>query len=91
MAIGRPSILIPIKNSIGNHQYLNAKMLDDHKAAWIINEREFNPSNCAKLLQELLQDQDKLTFAASNARALYINASDKLANIIINFCKYGYI
>jgi len=91
MAIGRPSILIPIKNSIGNHQYLNAKMLDYHKAAWIINEREFNPSNCAKLLQELLQDQDKLTFAASNARALYINASDKLANIIINFCKYGYI
>lgn len=91
MAIGRPSILIPIKNSIGNHQYLNAKMLEDHKAAWIINEQDFNPGDCAKLLEKLLNDQDELIFAANNTRALYINANAKLADIIIKFCKYGYV
>ena len=90
-AIGRPSVLVPIKNSIGNHQYLNAKMLESNKAAWLINEQEFNPDSCAKLLQELLQDQDKLIFAANNSRALYTNANVKLANIVVNFCRYGHI
>ncbi len=91
IAIGRPAIFVPIHHSIGNHQYLNAKILKDNGAAWLINEPEFTAENCANLLSELIKNPDRLSSAASNARMLYNNSSDRLVDIIINFCRYGHI
>jgi UDP-N-acetylglucosamine--N-acetylmuramyl-(pentapeptide) pyrophosphoryl-undecaprenol N-acetylglucosamine transferase len=91
ITIGRPTIFIPIQRSIGNHQYLNAKMLVDNEAAWIINEPEFTANNFANLLQELINNSTMLINAANNAKALYDNASDRLVDCIINFCRYKHI
>lgn len=92
MAIGRPAIFIPIEKSSGNHQYINAKTMEDSGAAWIIKEPEFSAETCAALLQDLLNNKTKkLASASINARALYSDAGDRLTNMILNFCQYGHV
>lgn len=51
-----PALFIPIKNSPDNHQYLNAKFLEDHKAAIILEEDALNPEILRKTLTSLEND-----------------------------------
>ena len=48
---GIASILIPFPYAVDNHQYYNAKILEDKKAAYIVNENEIE----SKILQVLLK------------------------------------
>lgn len=87
IAIGRPTIFIPIQRSIGNHQFLNAKVLADKEAAWIINEPELSPEFCTNLLGKLLKNPDLLTKAAHNSKSLYNTADDNLVDLVLDCCK----
>ena len=51
MEAGIASILIPFPYAVDNHQYYNAKILEDKKAAYIVNENEIE----SKILQVLLK------------------------------------
>ena len=50
-----PSIIIPLPNSIYNHQYYNAKYLSDMNAAILLDEKNFNIDTTFKILKELME------------------------------------
>ena len=79
---GIASILIPFPYAVDNHQYHNAKILEDKKSAMIINENEINN----KLLQILLKLNRKECFLmALRAKKNKLNLN--VANEIYSYCK----
>jgi len=67
---GRPSLLIPLPNSIDNHQALNGRELMDAGGAWVLEEQDLTVASLAKSLTELLENPGCLSAAAAKAKAL---------------------
>ena len=57
-SIGIPSILVPSPYVTHNHQYLNAKELEDKKACIILEEDNFDSNNLIELIDKVLNDKD---------------------------------
>ena len=57
-AIGLPSILVPSPYVTNNHQYKNAKELEDAGATKIITEEEFNTNMVIKEIDNILNNSD---------------------------------
>ena len=68
--VGVPSILIPFPYAAENHQYYNAKTLEDVQAAKIIEEKELSKEKLQETLQQLLADDKVLEQMAQNAKKL---------------------
>merc|ERR1711991_112561 len=49
-----PSIIIPLKNSMDNHQEINSKIINDNKLGWVINEDDFKNETFIKLIEGLI-------------------------------------
>jgi UDP-N-acetylglucosamine--N-acetylmuramyl-(pentapeptide) pyrophosphoryl-undecaprenol N-acetylglucosamine transferase len=80
---GRPSILVPLPFAAMDHQFYNAKILQDKNAAWLIKQDDFTVSKLKDLIESFLQNPSLLTNAAENAKALYNPALEgKLSNIV---------
>lgn len=80
---GRPAILVPIPNSIFDHQLINAKKLTEAGAAWLLEQKEFTPERLSQLLMKLFSDTESLESAASKAKALGEPlAVEKLADLV---------
>ncbi len=58
-AIGVPSILVPSPYVTNNHQYKNAKELENSGAGIILEEKDFNSKNLLKEIDKLLNN-DKI-------------------------------
>lgn len=86
IAAARPSVLVPIAVSNHNHQLLNAKILEDNKAGWILEEKNFTPKSLADLLTYLLSNSGVLVKASSNARSLFIDSNKNMIELIEEFC-----
>lgn len=86
IAAGRPAILVPIAISNENHQFLNAKVLSDNSAAWILEEREFNDESLSKKLTYLLSNPSSLKEASANARSLFTDSNKNMLELIEKFC-----
>lgn len=56
-AIGLPSILVPSPYVTNNHQYLNAKELEDAGAAKLITEEDFSMNTVISAIDQILDDQ----------------------------------
>lgn len=56
-AIGLPSILVPSPYVTNNHQYLNAKELEENGASKIVNESEFNSTVIIPLIDTILNNK----------------------------------
>lgn len=56
---GIPSILVPSPYVTNNHQYKNAKELEDNNACVILEESNFNKDNLIPLIDDILNDKDK--------------------------------
>ena len=67
---GKPSILIPLKSSAGNHQLKNAKSLSENGAAVMIEERTFDESEFVELIKNVINSEKKLKKMASNCKQL---------------------
>ena len=79
---GIASILIPFPHAVDNHQYHNGKILEDKKAAYIINENEIEN----KLLQILLKiDRKECFLMALKAQKDKLNTN--VANKIYSYCE----
>ena len=79
---GIASILIPFPYAIDNHQYYNAKILEDKKAAYIINENDISK----KLVEILLKINRKKCFLmALNAQKDKL--SSNVTHKIYSYCK----
>lgn len=81
MAIGRPSILIPYPNATENHQYYNAKTLQDADAAILKEDKELTGKWLIEEVEKLYHDTQRLTEMRVNARRL---AKTDAADVILS-------
>ncbi|NNU15049.1 UDP-N-acetylglucosamine--N-acetylmuramyl-(pentapeptide) pyrophosphoryl-undecaprenol N-acetylglucosamine transferase [Parvularcula sp. ZS-1/3] len=66
--IGRPSLLVPLKIAMDDHQRMNATVLTDVGAAELILEDDLSVDNAAKTLEAVLSDTTRLTSMADAAK-----------------------
>lgn len=59
-ARGVPSILVPSPNVVHNHQYYNARLLEEQGAARIIEEKDFSAYTFSQQVRFLLEHEKKL-------------------------------
>ena len=84
LASRRPSILIPLPNSLDNHQFQNACELTNHKASHLIEQKDFSANNFSKVLKEYILNKQLLLEMANNARLIYKGASsEKIINLVL--------
>ncbi len=77
-ALGLPAIIIPSPNVTENHQYLNAKVLADHKAAVVFKEAELKAAKLAETVVSLIDSESKLKLMAAASRSMGIpDAAEK--------------
>lgn len=83
-AAGRPAVLVPLPNSIDDHQMANARALTGAGGGWLLPESALSPSALAKILEEALADPARLETAAAAAKSLgKRDAADRLADLVI--------
>ena len=84
MAVGKASILIPFSNAAENHQYKNAKVLADQKAAVLLSEKKIDSITCVKTIIKLINDKITLKEMGSKAKSMSkSNAKELISNKII--------
>lgn len=84
-AAGRPSILVPLPNSMDNHQYYNALAIEETGGAWMMPQEGFTATALSSRIETFLSLPDNLAKAAEAARnAGRINASADLAALALN-------
>ncbi len=81
MAIGRPSVLIPYPNATENHQYYNAKTLQDADAAILREDKNLDGKWLINEVEQLCHDTARLTAMGVNARKL---AKTDAADVILS-------
>lgn len=74
-AIGLPSILVPSPYVTNNHQYKNAKELEEKGACVIVTEEEFSSDVILSRIDEILFDSKKYEEMAKKSRELGIDDS----------------
>lgn len=80
---GRPAIFVPYPHAKDNHQYFNAKTIEDAGGGWIIVQDKFTPDNLKSQLETLLSAPEKLRNAAENAAKVgRPEATKKLADLV---------
>jgi UDP-N-acetylglucosamine--N-acetylmuramyl-(pentapeptide) pyrophosphoryl-undecaprenol N-acetylglucosamine transferase len=83
MAIGRPSILVPLPGALDDNQTPNADILARAGAGWRFAQSELDPDRLAKLLIGIFGDPIDLARRAAAAHALATpNAASKLADVV---------
>ena len=89
-ACGRPALMIPLPNSIDDHQRANARSLADKGAGWVLDEKDCTPESLAQRLTAILADRDGLQLAAEKARSLArTDAAERLADVVENLAGEG--
>ena len=72
---GKAAILIPYPFAAENHQYDNARFLEKHGGAIILDNADCSQENFAKLIDELLFTPDKLTGMSEKSRSAHTHDS----------------
>jgi len=67
-AVGKPSILLPLKNSAQNHQVRNAYAFAENKAAVVLEEANFKSHFLLETIRRLLSQPKKLKEMARAAK-----------------------
>ena len=81
--IGRPSILVPLKIAMDNHQTLNAQALVEAGGAEMILEPEFDGQSLSALLTKLFNNPQDLARRAASARTTgRPDATSALADLV---------
>jgi len=79
-----PFVAVPIPNSIGNHQYLNAKYYEKEGNCWLLEQKNFNSKNLFKLIIDIVKDKKKLENFRNNMKK---NDNKNTCNNIENIIK----
>jgi len=86
--MGKPSLLVPLKIAMDDHQTVNAASLMRLDAADILPESEFTPERVKTTLEARLNDSNWLERAARQARlAGRPDAATELAELVISAVK----
>lgn len=82
-AAKKPMILIPFAQAADNHQEKNARHLEKHGAAVVVNESEFTINKINEILKNLIDSQTTLKKMSENAAALAVlDATKNLASLV---------
>jgi UDP-N-acetylglucosamine--N-acetylmuramyl-(pentapeptide) pyrophosphoryl-undecaprenol N-acetylglucosamine transferase len=82
-AVGRPSVLIPLKVALDDDQGENARLLVEAGAAEMLREDVLTVESLANLIQTLVADPARLAKMASAAKSVArIDAADRLADLV---------
>lgn len=82
-ALGLPAILVPSPNVVNNHQFHNAKLLSDRKAALLVEEKDFNEHVLAQRVKELTAFPQKLAQMAGCSKSLgVVDAAERLYKVL---------
>lgn len=77
--LGKPSILIPLPNVSHDHQFYNAKVLENIDAAKIILNDSLEEKNLNSAIREIVIDQEKKNKMGENAlKVATTDAEDKI-------------
>jgi UDP-N-acetylglucosamine--N-acetylmuramyl-(pentapeptide) pyrophosphoryl-undecaprenol N-acetylglucosamine transferase len=88
--IGRPSILVPLPQSLDGDQAANAVNLEAIGAAIVIPQPEFTPERLADEIAKRLRDPQGLTRAAEAAKSAGVpDAADRLATLVLDVAGAG--
>lgn len=68
--IGVPSILIPFPYAAENHQYFNAKTLEDIGAGMVIEEKDLTTQLLKEKINEVIDDDEKIKQMSLNAKKI---------------------
>ncbi|MCH2037143.1 MAG: undecaprenyldiphospho-muramoylpentapeptide beta-N-acetylglucosaminyltransferase [Rickettsiales bacterium] len=83
MVAGRPAIMVPYPYATGNHQYFNAKGIEEKHGGWIFDQSDFTVERLHETLEKLFQDKESLPQYAKNMKSLGIQDSAKqLADMV---------
>src|SRR5581483_8236715 len=83
-ASGRPALMIPLPNSIDDHQMANAQSIAGEGGGWVMSESAFTTENVAERLASILSDEAGLARAATAARAAArVDAAERLADLVL--------
>ncbi len=86
--VGRPSILVPLPQSLDGDQAANAVTLEAIGAAQVIPQTDFTPRRLAAELSARLADPSGLTRAAEAARSAGIpDAAERLADLVLSVAR----
>ena len=76
---------VPIKNSVGNHQYENALVLKNNDAAWLLKEEDIDNGIFIKSLSQIIIKPNLLKkFSLNNIRLRKPSAAKKLKKLILS-------
>ncbi len=78
-ALGIPAIIIPSPYVANNHQLINARDLENNKAAILIEEKDFDKDLFIKKIDEILNDKNLYKTYSNNSKKMGI--SDSLSRI----------
>lgn len=85
-ALGSASIIVPSPYVANNHQYVNAKQLEDVNACKIIKEKDLNAKVLLETIKSIIYNEDKLKSMEKAALSLSTpNASLDIINLIRGF------
>lgn len=80
---GKPSILIPLKIAMDDHQTYNAEVLKDAKAAIVIREDDVTAEKLSDQIREMIEAADLLPIRAAAARSVARpDAAKDLADLV---------
>ena len=86
--IGVPSILIPFPQAAENHQYYNAKALEDVGAGVIIEEKDLTKDKLAQTIASIMHDDEKIKTMSTNAKKIGDNkAMERIEQVIETLVK----
>jgi len=69
-ALGIPAILVPLPHAVDNHQHLNARVLEYHGAAVLLEQKTLTAERLAQELRALLGNRPRLAYMAAQSREL---------------------
>ncbi len=86
--VGLPAILIPFPYAAENHQYYNAKTIEDNKAGVIIEENNLTCELLKEKINGIMNDKQKINEMAQNAKREEMKgAIDKIMKEIYEITK----
>lgn len=86
--LGKPSILIPLPNVSGDHQYYNARVLEKIGAAKIIRNDELQAVNLNDTIEEIVLEKTKMQQMGKNALKISTNdVEEKIYKEILKLVK----
>ncbi len=81
----RPSILIPLKNSAGNHQWENAKAYEESGATIVLEEEDINEQVFVFSIDSIIKNKKNQIYMSRQAESFAKpKAAQKIADILIN-------